>query len=384
MRVALDRRAAQQPGAPGAALVVADHPVAVERAAETSDITPTISLTPAPPGPPDRYISVGAGRRARCGAIRSGTVPGSTPVRSSGTVSVEQRTARKSGHLLQSARARRAGATSRPTSASSAARATLRAMASSHARPKRSGASVGRPARAPAARSGRPRVQARDVERDGVGREARAARAGARRRAAGGRAGAAGRRWRAGGTAASRACRGRRRPARADSRPGAPPAHPWDRRRARSGRGRGAAGGSRRRRARARARAAGRAAGPRSPPTSAGGRWPRKASVTWSASRPTRAPDGGVGGGGERREGVADRVGEVERDEQAQRAPHASDEQAAQHVHRGRGRAVADVGARAREAGRSARCASAAEDTHRQTVPTGFSGVASARPGDAR
>src|SRR6478609_12173361 len=46
----------------------------------------SISLTPAPPGPPERYINVGPlvlPTRAR----RSGTVPGSAPVRSSGTVS---------------------------------------------------------------------------------------------------------------------------------------------------------------------------------------------------------------------------------------------------------------------------------------------------------
>ena len=74
VRVALEPRAAQQPGAAGAALVVADQ---LEAASSSGSPlrTPSISLTPAPPGPPERYISVGP-ERLPARAIRRLIVPG--------------------------------------------------------------------------------------------------------------------------------------------------------------------------------------------------------------------------------------------------------------------------------------------------------------------
>ena len=105
--------------------------------------------------------------------------------------------------------------------------------------------------------------------------------------------------------------------------------------------------------------------------TSDGGREPRKASVTCSASGLTGRQTSGSGA--QRGKGVADRVGEVERDEEPQAALRGPDperelrgrrrrramgqalsagpqQQGAEHVQRHGGRAVADVSARAREA----------------------------------
>ena len=84
------------------------------------------------------------------------------------------------------------------------------------------------------------------------------------------------------------------------------------------------------------------------------------------------APDLGVRGGAERGEGVADVVREVEGDEEPERARSGPQEQRAKHVQRDRRRAVAHVGAAAREPTvRSS--ASAADETTEQTVPTGLS-----------
>ena len=89
----------------------------------------SISLTPAPPGPPERYIIVGPlvfPTRAR----RSGTVPGSAPVRSSGTVSEAHFTPRKSTHDFQlKAACAKLGRARSAARASSAGRAARRAVA---------------------------------------------------------------------------------------------------------------------------------------------------------------------------------------------------------------------------------------------------------------
>jgi hypothetical protein len=68
----------------------------------TSSSTSIISITPAPPGPPDRYIRWWSRRRLNeTRAIRSGTVPGVAPLWSSGTRSVAQRTPSASGQPRQ-------------------------------------------------------------------------------------------------------------------------------------------------------------------------------------------------------------------------------------------------------------------------------------------
>ena len=115
-------------------------------------------------------------------------------------------------------------------------------------------------------------------------------------------------------------------------------------------------------------------------------------------------PDVLVGGGAEGGEGVADAVGEVERDEEprgGRGAPaiasaaaaarrrgairrSSAQQERSQHVERDRGRAVADVGAAARQPDGALLGVRAAEDTEMQTVPTGFASEPAARAGDAR
>ena len=83
----LEPRAAQQPGAPGAALVVADQPEAV---LELGQRWRRRSASRSGRRRPGRRTGTSASGRSSCRTrpIRRSIVPGSTPARSSGTVSV--------------------------------------------------------------------------------------------------------------------------------------------------------------------------------------------------------------------------------------------------------------------------------------------------------